>query len=235
MSTTWDDYKRARELPAAERHTIFSPYFHIMSYKKFEKTVLPIISDNPKDQDLKIYEDKRLPYEIRMPFREYKEKLEQEFSVMSFISIWIFAKIPINIYAKKRLLGNTNIFDKRVLALALPLWLFASPYVIEGMKYLPLVDVDDLLFADRKSKILGAYRKRLVETYPELVRRKYIMNKSLQEFDDVKIFVETIKEVKKDEENTDSGELLDEELTESQMEYLQQSQRTEEGNLDKAD
>ncbi|OMJ77986.1 hypothetical protein SteCoe_22307 [Stentor coeruleus] len=233
MSSTWDDYKRARLLPHEERHTIYSPFFHMMSFKKFEKTVLPIISDNPKDQGLKIYEDKRLPYEIRLPFQECKQKLEKEFSILSFISIWMISKITMNIYVSKKSLGRINLFDKRVLGLSLPLWIFATPYVIEGMKYLPLVDVDDLLFADRKNKTLGTYRKKLIETYPELVRMKYLKDKELQAFDDVKIFIETIKETKKDEENTDSGELLDEELTESEIEYLKQNQGIGEEKLDK--
>ena len=179
---------------------------------------MPIISDKKSDQGLKIYDDSRLPSEVRDGFRDLEKWGGREIPLLTVISIWLGAKISVNLVMKKALFGHVNMFDRHVLMVALVTGIFGYSYVQAGFKALNMIDIDDLLFTNKENQYLGMYRKRLVENYPNFAGRKYFKNKELLSFDGVQLF-ETEEEVEPVE-----SEEPPRELTAQELEYLARSE-----------
>lgn len=201
--------------PKADIITSYCPYFYAISPNKLQSAVLPMISSRKEDEGLKIYDDPRIPNDIREGFRDLETWVDKELSIMSFITVWATSIISVNVLREKNLFAGVNAFDRHVLLMALPFGLAAYPYIREGLKVLHFIDVDELLFENRKNPTLGLYRKRLVEMHTDYVGRKYARDKELLRFDNVNLF-EFSKEVQVEEE---SGE-MNRELTAQELEYL---------------
>lgn len=208
--TIENPFKVTEKLPPQEYVIKYSPKFYLISLSAFESSVVPIISSKPEEKDLKIYDDKRIPEDIRQGLRKMEENTKGRIPFLSFITIWLSSKIPVNIIREKHLFAGISIFDKHVLAIAIPLGLLTYPYVCKLYKHIDLIDVQELMFTDRKNPALGLYRKRLVEAYPDYAGLNYRKDSELKKLDNVTIFDEKVPE----------PEVIETELTPTELEYL---------------
>ena len=143
-----------------------APYFYCISYNTLYKDVLPIITDKKELKDLTIYDDAQIPKNVKEKLKELEHKMHLEVNILSFIGIWLSSKIPASIMAEGKLFTGINLYDKRVLAIAIPSTIIGFSFVREFVKMINLYDIQDIFFDDRKNLALSLYRKRLVETFP---------------------------------------------------------------------
>ena len=129
---------------------------------------------------------------------------------------------------------GVSLFDKYVLALAIPSLLFGFGYTKELVSQLDFISVESLMFTNKKDLSIRLYRKRLVEAHPDYARKKYTFDSEWIKMDEVNPFLFSQPSEIKDknekvgnsneEGRISEGEVMedeDEELTASQLEYLQ--------------
>ena len=205
--------------------------FTLANYNMIKNAILPIITDKPKHQHKKIYDDDRLPPAFRSHLRKFESEVELEMNVVTFIGTWIFCKLPINFWQKGNIFTGVSLFNKYVLTLTVPTWLVGFNFIKENViGNMEIFVVEDFMFEDKKNPYIAMYRKRLVETYPKNAQPLYTNNRKWLERDRVRLelfnpFPVESKKTENPEELTEPGEPReakeeDDQLTDSELEML---------------
>lgn len=196
--------------------------FTLATYNMIKNAILPIITDKPKLQHKKIYDDDRLPPAFRTHLRNFEFQVEMELNVVTFISTWIFCKLPINFWQNGNIFTGVSLFNKYVLALTIPTWLIGFNYIKENIiGNMEIFVVDDFMFEDKKNPYIAMYRKRLVETYPLNAQPLYTNNRKWLERDGVSLALfNPFPEASKKVQNSEDGKEEEDQLTDSELEML---------------
>lgn len=216
-------------IPRQENLMRIDGLFSRISYSTFKSSILPIISDKPSDQDKKIYDDNQLPSDFKLKVKELENYSENQVNLTTFIGTWFVCKLPINFIRNGNIFTGVSLFDKWVLALTIPSLLFGFKYTKQLVSQIDFISVEELLFTNKNNSHISQYRKRLVESHPEYARKMYKLDSKWIGFDGVSplLFSELSQVSDKAENKTEANkadevvEEEDEELTASQLEYLQ--------------
>jgi hypothetical protein len=199
--------------------------FSYVNYRMIKSAILPIITDKPKNENKKIYEDNRLPPAFRQKINEFETFVEREMNLVTFIGIWMLCKLPINLWKNGNIFTGVSLFDRHVLTLAIPTFAFGFGFLKENLfGRLDFFSIEEILFEDKKNNYISMYRKRLVERHPDYASLLYTKDLKWLASDgvDPSLFKPVVlaEEEKKDGLKAEETQIDDETLTETELEYL---------------